>query len=326
MKKMVSIIVPVYNMAQYLRICVESLICQSYETIEIILVNDGSEDSSGRLCDEWAEKDNRIRVVHKPNGGLSSARNAGLDVAKGTYISFVDSDDYLHPDTIKHMVETMASNNCDVVCVKSNIINEQGMITHCSSTETMSVQLYSASTYIKGICEKWLSESVCDKLFTRDIMVNRRFEEGRLNEDFFFLSKLLMEGENVCVLDFAGYNYLKHEGTITSNRTNFASLKDAIINSCQLMQMAHELGSETEAYFAYSALYQLRVFMIVLPRESVKRGSADYLFAKDKYHDCLPYINRTNLKNADKLFLRAMMAAPRVTKLLVDILRTAGGR
>ena len=102
---MISVIVPIYNVEKYLIKCIESIINQTYKDLEIILVDDGSTDSSGKICDEFATKDNRIKVIHKKNGGLSSARNIGLDICKGNYISFIDSDDYIELDMYEKMIK-----------------------------------------------------------------------------------------------------------------------------------------------------------------------------------------------------------------------------
>jgi len=320
-EKLVSIIVPVYNMIDYLQKCVDSLVGQSYKNIEIILVNDGSTDDSGTLCDELAKKDSRIRVIHKSNGGLSSARNAGLDIAHGDYISFVDSDDFLNTATIEKMAQCLQTYDCDIACVKCDIIDSEGNITRTFSNNTNQVEILKSKQYIQGICEKRLSESVCDKLFAKKLLKNRRFEVGRLNEDFFFLSKLLLQGKNIALIDFAGYNYVKHEGTITSDRKNFASLKDAIQNSCELIEISKKLGIETETFFAYSALFQIRVLLIVLPSDKINRYSKDFLFAKEKYYLCSPYFKKVNLKISDKLLLKIFMHFPKSTKFIVDKLR-----
>ena len=102
---LISIVIPVYKAEQYLDQCISSVVNQSYRNLEIILVDDGSPDQCGKLCDEWAEKDKRIRVIHKENGGLSDARNAGLDIASGEYIGFVDSDDFVHPEMYQRLYE-----------------------------------------------------------------------------------------------------------------------------------------------------------------------------------------------------------------------------
>ena len=112
---MISVIVPVYKVEAYLDRCVRSIVEQTYEDLEIILVDDGSPDNCGVMCDAWAAKDGRVRVVHKPNGGLSDARNTGLAIASGEYISFVDSDDWLASDFYRVMIQTMHEQDCDIV-------------------------------------------------------------------------------------------------------------------------------------------------------------------------------------------------------------------
>ena len=113
---LISVIVPVYNVAEYLSRCVDSILAQSYGNLQIILVNDGSSDDSGRICEEYAKKDTRIQVIHQKNGGLSSARNAGLDVSSGQYVGFVDSDDWIEPEMYEEMLALMERNAAQLVC------------------------------------------------------------------------------------------------------------------------------------------------------------------------------------------------------------------
>ena len=132
MKAKVSIVIPVYNVEKYLEECVDSVINQSYPNLEIILVDDGATDSSGRMCDEYATVDPRIRVIHRQNGGLSAARNTGLDVATGEYIYFLDSDDYIEKDTVSSLVEICDSENADVVFFDASVF-----YTDCEPDEKM---------------------------------------------------------------------------------------------------------------------------------------------------------------------------------------------
>lgn len=124
MTEKVSIIVPVYNVEQWLDECIESIINQTYKNLEIILVDDGSKDNSGVICDKWKLKDDRIIVIHKKNGGLSSSRNAGLDIFTGEYVTFCDSDDYIEKETIESMLNTLKEKKVDIVwCAMNKIIN-----------------------------------------------------------------------------------------------------------------------------------------------------------------------------------------------------------
>ena len=130
MKKndLISVIVPVYKVEQYLNECIKSIINQTYKNLEIILVNDGSPDDCGKMCDIWAKKDNRIKVIHKKNGGLSDARNCGIDIANGKYIQFVDSDDLLELDMIDFLYTNIQKYNCDISICSNYIFDEKEVI------------------------------------------------------------------------------------------------------------------------------------------------------------------------------------------------------
>ena len=116
MRELVSVIVPVYNVELYLKFCVESIIMQTYENLEIILVDDGSKDGSPHICDAFLNKDKRVRVIHQQNQGLSAARNAGIEVARGKYFTFVDSDDYIRKDMIERLVNLVERKKVDIAC------------------------------------------------------------------------------------------------------------------------------------------------------------------------------------------------------------------
>ena len=113
-EKLISVIVPVYNVERYLEKCIESICHQTFSNMEIILVDDGATDNSGFVCDEWALRDSRIRVIHKENGGLSDARNAGIEIASGSWLAFIDSDDFITADTLERMYEAASGNDCQV--------------------------------------------------------------------------------------------------------------------------------------------------------------------------------------------------------------------
>lgn len=183
----ISVIVPVYKVEKYLNECIESILNQTYKNLEIILVDDGSPDNCPNMCDEWALKDDRIKVVHKENGGLSSARNAGIDKATGQYIGFVDSDDvissemystllsqfYLHPE--------LAISATALLCFTTT---EQWRFMKFKNVEYN--KPFSMDVAMKHFMSVSIDASVCDKLFKRSWFDNVRFSEGRLNEDWLF--------------------------------------------------------------------------------------------------------------------------------------------
>ena len=127
-EELISIIVPVYKVEKYLDKCINSIVSQTYKNLEVILVDDGSPDSCGKMCDEWTKKDTRIKVIHKENGGLSDARNFGLDCAKGKYIQFVDSDDYIEKDMIEFLYKNLKENNADISICSNYMVDEENVI------------------------------------------------------------------------------------------------------------------------------------------------------------------------------------------------------
>lgn len=190
-KSLVSVIVPIYKVEDYLDECVKSIVDQTYKNIEIILVDDGSPDHCPQKCDEWAKKDLRIRVVHKQNGGLSSARNAGLDVAKGEYIAFVDSDDFITPDYVEVMynricndksvgiVSGMIYRYCDG---KSTNFNSSWLIQH--------ERIIPPQDFTVNCINLSVSFTVWNKLYRINLIKDVRFREGRTNEDTLFMYDL----------------------------------------------------------------------------------------------------------------------------------------
>ena len=146
-EQLISIIVAVYNVEKYLNKCVESIINQTYRELEIILVDDGSKDNSGKMCDEWANKDSRIHVIHKPNGGLSDARNYGLEVAQGRWIGFMDGDDYIKPDMYERLFDNRVENGM-TVC--GYYIVENNQIIPCYGIDKMLTQKEAVNLYLKN--------------------------------------------------------------------------------------------------------------------------------------------------------------------------------
>ena len=190
-KSLISIIVPIYMVEEYLDECVQSIVRQTYSNIEIILVDDGGIDGCPQKCDEWAVKDSRIRVVHKSHGGLSSARNAGLDIAKGEYIAFVDSDDYITPDYVEVMYNRIC--NDDSVGIVSGMIYrlKDGKTTHFKEDWLIEEERIISSSKITFSCiQESVSHTVWNKLFKSHLLTDIRFREGRNNEDTLFMYDL----------------------------------------------------------------------------------------------------------------------------------------
>lgn len=206
---LVSVIVPVYNVKNYLKKCVQSILTQTYSNLEIILVNDGSTDGSGEICDEFAKKDNRVVVVHKINGGLSDARNVGIDIAKGKYFSFIDSDDHISCDMIETLLVSAKRNLCEIAVCNMIRFSEKGNTApfYCPTNEER--VLLGDNRY-----ETMKQPSVCNKLFLAKLFDNIRFPKGKYYEDTFVYHELVYMAENVVLTGKDSYWYLLREDSI----------------------------------------------------------------------------------------------------------------
>ena len=165
---LISVIVPVYNVEKYLDKCIQSIVDQTYTNLEIILVDDGSPDNSGAICDEWAEKDNRIKVIHKANGGLSDARNAGLDIATGEYIAFVDSDDYIELDFYDKLYNVIKATNCDISICNLRKVYENNNVS-VNNCDTFEITEYSTTEAMSALIDDKIRQVVWNKLYKADI-------------------------------------------------------------------------------------------------------------------------------------------------------------
>lgn len=216
-KNMISVIVPVYNVEEYLEECLNSILNQTYKNLEIILIDDGSTDKSGEICDSYEKLDKRVRVIHKVNGGLSSARNHGLKIANGEYISFVDSDDYIDIYTYEKAINCMLKYDCDIVEFKicgRGIISEKKVI-EMDKNEVMYKHISSDYEYP--------NVAVWNKLYKGNLIKNLRFPEGKIHEDYMFQCVALKNSVKYIFLNESLYYYRIRENSIT--HANF-SVKD----------------------------------------------------------------------------------------------------
>ena len=235
---MISVIVPVYNVEKYLEECIESIINQTHSDIEIILVDDGSTDNSGALCDEYASKDSRIRVIHKENGGLSDARNCGMRAAKGEIISFVDSDDYLSPFFLEIMYEAMMNGNCDIVALKSACEFWDGDI--CSELSTCEndykVKYCSTIEATRQMFYMKILTGAQFKLYKKYILNGIEFPYGYYYEDVATTYKAFLAGKKAAIVEANIYAYRKRMDSIIRQKFSekkLSALKifDEVINN-----------------------------------------------------------------------------------------------
>ena len=209
-KSLVSVIVPIYKVEQYLDECVESIVNQTYKNLEIILVDDGSPDGCPQMCDEWLRKDGRIKVIHKKNGGLSSARNAGLDVATGEFVCFVDSDDFICLEALQKLHDRFGDD--ESVGIVSGMIYryQEGKTSDYNSEWFLKAEkVILGGNFLQETLTQKTSFTVWNKLYRRTLLAGVFFREGRNNEDSLFMYDLGKKicNMNVCMVEIPHYVY-----------------------------------------------------------------------------------------------------------------------
>jgi len=219
---LISVIIPVYNVEEYLEKCINSVIAQTYRNIEIIMVDDGSTDKSGTMCALLAEKDSRIVVIHKANGGLSSARNAGLNIAKGDYIGFVDSDDWIEPDMYECLISNMLKENADISICGIYYNRESKTKTDRDIT---GYRVFSRYEAVNCVIQRnsIIKAYVWSKLYSKHIFSKLRFPEGKTYEDLFTILPVIDAAEKIVVTMQPKYHYIKRPGSITTSEFSSSS-------------------------------------------------------------------------------------------------------
>lgn len=217
MKDLLSVIVPVYNVDKYLDKCLSSIICQTYENLQIILVDDGSTDKSGCICDKFAKIDKRIQVIHQENQGLSCARNVGIEKSIGKYIAFVDSDDYLERTMYSDLMFAISHTNCDIASCGVNYVDEKGVIIEDKIFDGV-LDVYSREDVFAGLyTSEKIRFEVWNKIFKRDIIGETRFVPRQVYEDVNFDREVFQRINRFAYLHKPLYNYLqKREGNTNS--------------------------------------------------------------------------------------------------------------
>ena len=320
----ISVIVPVYNVEPYLRRCIKSLINQTHKNIEIILVDDESPDNCGAICDNFAKEDDRIVVVHKKNGGLCSARNAGLDIATGDFIGFVDSDDWVEDDMFEYLLEHILSYNADVSCCSWYNVN-YGKKPR-PATKNQDVKIYNKDEAIENIVCSWTIRTLFwNKLFKRSMFDNFTFPNGVIYEGTNSMHKLLQSMDTLVYAPSHKYYYRKHNASIvhTATVSNQAQCTLSHINRYQdlcdsypklkSILIRHILNESLKLiYICYNNPIQISKEMEKL--EIIK----NFLNFHHEYISSMPYISRFTLKKL--LFLTTLNKSKLKQAKCLDIL------
>lgn len=277
---LVSVIIPVYNVEKYLRKCLDSVINQTYKELEIILVDDGSTDSSGKICDEYAQKDNRIKVIHKSNGGLSDARNVGIEKSNGEYICFIDSDDYIELDMFENLYKACIEKNVKIAsCDKIRELENGKKIIEKRYEESRIITKKEAYSNIL-----LFDPAVCDKMFEKSLFANVRFPKGKLYEDILTTNKLVEQCDYLYHVAKPFYHYIQRNNSIVHQKFNIKKL-DYIKNAKKLyeyiMKSYPELKEQCDAY--YSLVLCTILCDIYGDRKKFKKEYKEYLNELKKY-------------------------------------------
>ena len=212
---LITVVIPAYNVEKYIERCIKTVVNQTYENIEIILVDDGSPDNCPKICDKWAKKDNRIIVIHKENGGLSDARNAGIDIAKGEYITFIDSDDYIEKDYVEFLYNMIKEDKTDLSICSHTVIYETGKIIE-KETKVRDV-LPKEEVLYQILYDCGIDLSAWAKLYSIKLFKNVRYPKGRVFEDAATTYKLIDQCDKISVGSFSKYNYIIRKNSISTN-------------------------------------------------------------------------------------------------------------
>lgn len=211
---LISVIVPVYKVEAYLDRCVQSIVNQTYQNLEIILVDDGSPDNCGAMCDAWAEKDSRIRVIHKSNGGLSDARNAGMAIATGEYIAFVDSDDWLDAQMYQCLYEAMVTTDSDIASCGARRVWLDGRPSQELRAVNRDFVMECEAAMKALITSDGMVQTVWNNIYRRDVIDGILFPVGLIHEDEFWTWKVIARSRRVVTVKESYYNYLQRTNSI----------------------------------------------------------------------------------------------------------------
>lgn len=212
-KEKISVIIPVYNVEKYLKRCLDSVINQTYKNLEIILVDDGSTDNSGKICDEYAKNDKRIIVIHKENGGVSVARNIGLDIGTGDYVNFIDSDDWIDLKFFKKLYDNLLKSHADISCCDYIRTEKYKNL----KKEFLNYMDYYGENILEVYLEKELT-SPCNKLYKKELWQNIKFPANKTNEDICTIFKIFLKSKIVIYTEEKLYYYYKHSDSTTKSK------------------------------------------------------------------------------------------------------------
>ncbi len=315
MNSLISVIIPVYNIKEYLPRCVESVCAQTYKNLEILLVDDGSTDGTGALCDELAGKDGRIRVYHKENGGSSSARNLGIKKAHGEYLGFVDSDDYIEPDMYEKLINVLTENKGLIAQIGRDEVDASGTKLADICVPPGELTRYSAKDFLKELLLHRGDCSFCTKLVAKELFAKEQFPVGVLNEDFHLLVKMLPRAETVYSVPGYGYHVFYRIGSNTrkENKDDFSRVyADNVDNADMVLAMVKESYPELEEIAIRFGLFQRLDYLLHIPISQMQKSNAMYIsVVKNVRKNLFRSFGNKYLTAKNKVYLLLFAIAPK---------------
>ena len=264
---LISVIVPIYKVEDYLKRCIDSIINQTYKNLEVILVDDGSPDNCPQICDDYAKQDTRIKVIHKENGGLSDARNAGMQIATGEYISFIDSDDYVDVDMLNILLDVMVQNDCEIAQCGTVRFND-GEIA-ISNKVDYKVKVYNNKEALKELInDGHFVQTVWNKLYKAEVALKLPFRKGKLNEDEFWTYIVFAESKKIAEVTADIYFYLQRSTSIMGENYSIRRL-DALEAKAErqeyLQEKFPELADDASKNLFFSCVYSYQRVLRDMP-------------------------------------------------------------
>lgn len=312
---LISVIVPVYNIKEYLPRCVSSILKQTYKNLEIILVDDGSTDGTAKLCDELAQQDGRIVVFHKENGGSSSARNLGIEKAHGRYLGFVDSDDYISPEMYERLLKGICENDVQIAQIGRDEVDEQGKSLPNICEPPEHDEFYDSALFLRELLLHKGDCSFCTKLVDRALFARHQFPTGALNEDFHLLVQMLMETKGVMSLSGQTYHVFYRVGSNTrkKDKNDFSRVYgDCVDNADMVSDIVKKQFPELEEIAMRFGLFQRLEYLLHIPIVQMTKANDQYcnicIYIKKHVRDilCNKYLTKKN-----KIYLLLFAAAPK---------------
>lgn len=296
---MISVVVPVYNVENYLCRCLDSILAQSYKDYEIILVDDGSTDNSGKICDEYAKKNKKVIVIHKTNGGLSDARNTGIKKAKGEFITYVDSDDWIHKDFLKNLYNLIIDKNADMAVSGIEFVYENQK-EKINDFETI-VDIYSGLEALEKMLHGNLADhgsSACGILYKTELSKKYEFPYKRYHEDDFTTFKYYIDSKKVAVTSQKMYFYLQRNNSIMHRKFGKSSVDeldaaDSLYEGCSKLGKKYAKAAEVKKFGNYNQVFLENPDLKKVHKETYRRICKYFRMIKYKFFFGLHNSKRT---------------------------------